>query len=78
MRILKNLKAFSGHGRCMYIKIVLKEIELIKKIFILDIEQGEEVALPIDLNYSKLPLSYQFYDPTLNMIEAMVTEEIRG
>lgn len=65
MRILKNLRAFSGHGRCSYIKIVLKEIELIKKIFILDIEQGEEVALPIDLNYSKLPLSLLFGDKNI-------------
>lgn len=50
IRILKNLRAFSGYGRSSYIQIMLKDIELIKKMFILDIEQGEEVAIPADLN----------------------------
>lgn len=57
---------------------MLKDIELIKKMFVLDIEQGEEVAIPHDLYIPNLPLSYQFYDPLQNIVESMISEEIRG
>ena len=57
---------------------MLKDIQLIKQMFILDVEQGEEVAIPFDLNQSKLPLSYQFYNPIMNITQKMISEEIRG
>ena len=78
IRILKNLKVFSGYGQSSYISIVLKDILLIKQMFIMDVEQGEEVAIPFDLNQSKLPLSYQFYNPIMNITQKMISEDIRG
>ena len=69
IRLLKNLRAFSGYGNSSFIQIMLKEIELVKQIFVHDVEQGEEVALPFDLNVHNLALSYQFYDPILNIVQ---------
>ena len=36
------------------------------------------MALPNDLNLKTLSLSYQFYDPIMNIVQSMVSEEIRG
>lgn len=47
MQLLKSLKAFSGYGRCTYMEIVLKEIELAKEIFVLDIANKNDVAIPV-------------------------------
>ena len=46
---MKHLKAFSGYGRCTYLEIILKEIELLKDMFILDLEQGNELPIPMEL-----------------------------
>lgn len=77
MNLMKNLKAFSGFGRCTYLEIVLREIQLVKQIFILDLTMGDEVIVPYMLQMSKLPLSYRFYDPTLKMVQEMTTKEQR-
>ena len=57
---------------------MLKDLQLIKEIFVQDVEQGEEVAIPYDLNLQKQALSYQFYDPILNIVQQLISEEIRG
>lgn len=49
MKFLKNLKAFSGFGRCTYLQIVVKEIELKRQDFIMDLQQGDEVIIPPQL-----------------------------
>ena len=46
LNLLKNLKAFSGFGRCTYMEIVLKEIELAKEMFLMDLCMGDEVIMP--------------------------------
>ena len=49
MKLMRNLKAFIGYGRCTYLEIVLKQLQLVKELFILDIEQGDEVIIPTEL-----------------------------
>ena len=49
MQLLKCLKAFVGYGRCTYIEIVLKEIELAKLIFVLDLTNKYEANIPDQL-----------------------------
>lgn len=43
---MKNLKAFVGFGRCTFLEIVIKENELLKELFLLDLSQGDEVLIP--------------------------------
>lgn len=46
MKLLKHLKAFVKYGRCTYMEIVLKEISLAKQLFMLDITNKNDVAIP--------------------------------
>lgn len=46
MQMFKALKAHSGFGKCTYIEIVLKEIEISKLLLIQDIYQGKDVVIP--------------------------------
>lgn len=39
----------------LYIKLRLKQIQLIKELFIQDIEEGNEVFIPTELRVEKLP-----------------------
>lgn len=68
LNLLKNIKAFSGFGRSTYIDIVLREIQITRELFLMDLSMGDDVIIPATLQYSKLPLSYRFYDPTFKMI----------
>ena len=40
LTLMKNLRAFSGFGRCTFIELVEKTIELAKVMFILDLGLG--------------------------------------
>ena len=75
MRLLKNMKAFSDYGSLTYIMIALKTIQLVKDIFVLDVEQGDEIIIPMELDQSNLNQCYKFYNPTLKMIQEWCSRE---
>lgn len=50
---------------------------MVKDLFIMDIEQGQEVFIPKELSQDHLPLSFRFYDPILMLIQEQVSEESR-
>jgi hypothetical protein len=50
--LLTYLMAIDG---ILYIKLRLKQIQLIKELFIQDIEEGNEVFIPTELRVEKLP-----------------------
>ena len=41
----------------------------------MDIEQGAEVYIPNDLRNSKLPLSFQYYDPIMIIINQRMADD---
>lgn len=47
IKLVLNLK---GVDRILYIKLLLKKIDLAKKLFILEIEQGDEVFIPAEIS----------------------------
>jgi hypothetical protein len=47
IKLVLNLKAVS---KILYIKLLLKKIDLAKSLFILEIEQGEEVFIPPEIS----------------------------
>jgi hypothetical protein len=49
-------------------KIYIKIMKTIKKIFILDLELGGDVFIPNYLSQKNLPLSFRFYDPILKIV----------
>ena len=70
IKLVLNLKAVD---RILYIKLLLKKIELAKSLFILEIEQGEEVYIPPELSIHQFPLSYRSYDSILNFTSSSVS-----
>ena len=67
IKLMKYLKAFVGFGKTIFMELVIKEIELSKELFMLEIDQGDETMLPGELLQSHLPLSFKFYDPIIRM-----------
>ena len=53
----------------MFVQIKKKQIELAREIYILDIEQGQEVFIMPELSQQTLPKSFNFYDPILKIIQ---------
>jgi len=47
----------------VYNFLLMKSIDLTKKLFVLDIEQGNEVWIPKSLSLDGYPKSFQYYDP---------------
>jgi hypothetical protein len=54
---------------------ILKRIEISKKLFLIDIEQGREVFIPTDLQQRKLPMTFRYFDPILQYIQESISKE---
>ena len=65
LKIMKGMNVFNG---LTYIEITLIIINTSRKLFLLNIEQGDESLIPCELSQKDLPLSYRFYDPILKVI----------
>ena len=57
----------------MYIKVVLKLVQVSKIKFISEIEEGLEVYIPSKLSMRTLPASYRYYDPIIMIIQEKMT-----
>ena len=55
------------------IKFQLKIIELEKEMFSLLLTRGQEVKIPRSFDQSRLPYSYRFYDPIINLIRLNIS-----
>ena len=60
-------------NKILFIKLRLKQIKLAKEIFILDVEEGIPVFLPSELKCSNMPLSFKYYDGTLNFLDSEIS-----
>jgi len=74
IKLILNLKAVD---KVLFIKLLLKKIELAKEIFILEIEQGQEVFIPAELSIDQYPMSFRFYDMILNFTKEAVSQETK-
>jgi hypothetical protein len=70
--MLQSIKTFSG---VFLIMAILKRIEISKKLFLIDIEQGREVFIPNDLQQKKLPMTFRYFDPILQYIQESISKE---
>jgi len=55
----------------LFIFTKLKQIELIKEVFVLDMEQGNNVLIPPELSVNTFCLSYRYYDSILQIVHSM-------
>jgi hypothetical protein len=52
----------------MRVKALLLKIELAKKLFVLDISDGDEMFIPKDLSLNQLSMSFRYYDPLIQIV----------
>ena len=71
LKILLNLKCLSG---ILLVKAILIKIEQAKKLFVMDISNGDEVFIPKDLSQDQLPYSFRFYDPLIKIVQTRMSE----
>ena len=71
LRLLLQLKAMKGE---MYISLLLRVIDVAKKVFILAVELGLEVYIPSELSQKDISVSFRYYDPVLAIIHENVRQ----
>lgn len=65
MKLLIQLRAVKGH---LYILILLNLIHICKQILITSLENGDEAYITDEISPYRLPASFRFYDPILNIV----------
>ena len=77
LQVVKRVagSAISSYGNLTFIKITLKEINLFKETFVIQMSQGNEVFIPIQLAQRQMSICYQFYDPIFQIIEEFCSNE---
>lgn len=70
IKLMKSIcsNIFSGYGNTVYCLLTIKEIQLSKQLLVKQIEQGEEVFIPVSLNQNTLSIFYRFYNPLIKII----------
>lgn len=65
LNLINKLRAVHG---CIYLYSLIKREELVKQLFIMDVEEGGEILIPGEMSQDQLPRSFRYYDPILNII----------
>ena len=65
INLILSLNALNG---LLYLKLLLKKFQMAKKLFVMDIEQGQEVFIPSDFSQKDLPINFRYYDPILHIV----------
>ena len=74
---VRFMLAVGGLIDIFYIKCMLRKISLMKKMFVLELEQGQEVFIPKDLTCDNYPISYHYYDPIIQIVNHFFSAESR-
>ena len=69
-----NLRAVK---REVFILVMLRKIKLAKELFITNIECGIDVFIPPELSQDKIPSSFRYYDPVIQIITNECSVEAR-
>ena len=60
-----------------FLKLMLLRIKVAKNLFIIEIEQENEVHIPRELSQSDLPLSFSYYNAIIQIVNNQISEELR-
>lgn len=72
LKFFVNLKIARG---ILWIRFLQEKIRLSKKLFLIELELGEETFICKDLSLDSLPKSFHFYDGILNFIKENISKE---
>lgn len=59
----------------LLVRVLLRRIQINKDLFLIEIEQGQEVFIPKDLSQSQYPLSFRYYDPLIKIVKERMTDD---
>lgn len=62
----------------LFIRAMLKRIEIQKEILLIEIELGREVLLAHELSQETLPMSFIYYDSIIRYIQHNITNDRRN
>jgi hypothetical protein len=72
---VKFMLGVGGLTDLFYLKAVLRKIELQKKMFVLELEQGQEVYIPNELSCDTYPQGFRYYDPIIQIVNNLFTAD---
>ena len=72
---IRFVQSIGGLTDIFYIHCMLRKIELVKHLFILELEQGQESIIPADICCDRYPISFQYYDPVIQIINKLMPSE---
>ena len=55
----------------------MSRIEIVKQLFMIDIEDGNQVFIPYLLSQDQLPYSMRFYDPIIAIVQENISDELK-
>lgn len=70
LKVIVNMKMCKGQ---QFLFCMFHKIRVAKELFLLDLEQGNEVRIPPELSLKKLPHSYRFYDALVQIVQTMIS-----
>lgn len=75
---LRKVKFILGVGGLVddfYLKAIILKTELQKQLFVLELEQGQEVYIPNELSCDSYPQGFRFYDPIIQIVNHMFSSD---
>ena len=75
---LRKVKFMLGVGGLVddfFLMAVIKKIELQKAMFVLELEQGQEVYIPNELSCDSYPQGFRFYDPIIQIVNHLFSQD---
>lgn len=67
------IKLRSLKGKTLLIAM-LRRIELAKELFMLEVETGKEVFIPVELSEDHFPNSMRYYDPIMAIVQENISD----
>ena len=74
MKLLIQLRAVHGE---LYIHILLRLIDICKKLLVTSLENGEEAYITDEISPYKLPASFRFYDSILIIVTEGISDDAK-
>lgn len=72
---VKFMLGVGGLTDLFYLKAVLRKIQLQKAMFVLELEQGQEVYVPNELSCDTYPQGFRYYDPIIQIVNHLFTAD---
>jgi hypothetical protein len=60
--------ALNGLNGIVLLKAILKKIQIVRELFLFDIEEGSQVFIPYQLSQDTYPYSMRYYDSIIGYI----------